>query len=442
MEASDVELVVVDKSGCIQSLLLSLDNQEGPGNQDRRSISMVPSAYRDLSPSSFDPRVVSIGPLHKQDEHLQGFEAQKLNYLYDLLNRVDPRQESKIATLEECVQKVSNSIEQIKECYDGMKTSNDHALVTMMVTDACFILDLIFYLPKSGRPLWKNTLIIQPIIFDLLMIENQIPLFVLEDIFKCTVLKFEPQKSLTEYVLPLLELYNVFEEKLEVSKVNSHSPDSPPNHILGLLHKFYQPETTERSREFTSVPKGHSVVELDRAGLNFCHNQDKKWAMAIELKLPWMSFFPWFCCKPTLGMPILLIDDFTELILRNLIVYELSFLAQNCVTSYACAMDMLIDTSEDVAKLVKSKVLINNLGSNENVANMMNNICKEVPAIDFLYDEEWTKLDTYYHGCLANLAAELNRTYFSSPWSCIALFGAFVLFALTLVQTIFSIKAA
>ena len=439
--ASDVELVAPNEIGrTVQSLLVSLDNEKGPGNQHSSSICTVPSVFRDLSPSSFDPRVVSIGPLRRQDQHLQTFEAQKLTYVYDLLTRIDPRPESRRATLEKCVQKVSDSKDRIKACYDGMKTSNedDDELVRMMVIDACFILDFIFYLPNSDDPLRKNTLITQPIIFDLLIIENQIPFFVLEDIFKCTILKFLPQQDITSYILPLLELYNLFVAELVVSNVNS---DSPPDHILGLLHKFYQP-VCKMSSEFNFIPKGHSAVELDRAGVNFCPNQDNYWVMAMQLKLPRISCFPWFWCKPTLAMPILHIHDFTELILRNLIAYEHSFLDQNCVTSYACAMDMLIDTSEDVARLVKSEVLINTLGSNENVANMMNKICKELPIIDFLYDQEWTQLDTYYHGFLANLAAGLKRKYFSSPWNSIALFAAFVLFALTVVQTIFSIKAA
>lgn len=48
-------------------LLECNENGEVQGKGLPPLIYMVPSVIRDLSPSSFNPKVVSIGPLHRQD---------------------------------------------------------------------------------------------------------------------------------------------------------------------------------------------------------------------------------------------------------------------------------------------------------------------------------------------------------------------------------------
>ncbi|KAM0047483.1 hypothetical protein Hdeb2414_s0008g00263871 [Helianthus debilis subsp. tardiflorus] len=87
----------------------------------------------------------------------------------------------------------------------------------------------------------------------------------------------------------------------------------------------------------------------------------------MEVNLYRCSCIFWFLSKPTFRMPTLRVNHFTELVLRNLIAYEQLSLVQLYVTSYARAMDMLIDTHthEDIVKLVTSKFIVNHVGSNE-----------------------------------------------------------------------------
>ncbi|MFS7903236.1 hypothetical protein Hanom_Chr01g00021631 [Helianthus anomalus] len=105
-------------------------------------------------------------------------------------------------------------------------------------------------------------------------------------------------------------------------------------------------------------------------------------------------------------------------------------------------MGMLVNTQEDVAQLVESKVLVNSIGSNEEAANMINNMCKEVACLEFFYEQQWETLNMYYNGYWPKNIAWLRKTYFSSPWNMIALFAGIILFAFTIVQTIFTIKSA
>lgn len=400
------------------------------------SIYRAPSTLRDLSPSSFNPRVVSIGPLHREDENVRAFEGRKANYLHDLLERVNiPREQ----TLEACVQKVASKIKKIKGCYAGIKAYDDTEFAEMMVMDACFILEFIDWYSERKDKTQLN-LLEQSIIYDLMLLENQIPFFVLNDIFLCTIQKIESNVSLIQFIHPLLKFLNLFEASIKISSIRTKI--SSITHILGLLHQCYHPRSYALSFSSSTI---HSAVELDRAGVNFKPNRDAKWSMAKELKVySFLCFpcfilcFPWF--KPTIRMPVLRLHHFTELVLRNIIAYEQSSLGDNYVTSYAIAMDRLIDTQEDVAKLVKSKVLVNNMGSNEEAANMMNNICKEVAWVHRGPDKDGEKLDTYCKGYWPKSIAGLRRTYFSNPWSIIALIAGMVLFALTVIQTFFTIR--
>ncbi|KAL4563494.1 hypothetical protein LXL04_027537 [Taraxacum kok-saghyz] len=408
------------------------------------SIYMVPSLVRDLSPSSFTPRVVAIGPLHKQDEHLQGYEEQKTTYLHNMLLRLGLVQDQ---TWRICVEKVTRSIEKVKACYAASTAYDDSQLATMMVIDGFFILEFAASLSdlksETNLLITPNILITRSIIHDLLLIENQIPFFVLEIIFECTGLASEKGASLAAHIEVLVMYYYLFQgTRIVPCRI------STPVHFLAFVHTYYKPVKPMPPVSLLSC-KGHSAMDLCRAGVIFTPNDDDpNWAMAMKLTStsPFRSWFPdnkfsWYR-RPTLMMPKLRIGDYSELILRNLIMYEHTPGVTKYVTSFSCALDMLIDTGADIAVLKKSKVLTCYFGSNEDAAHMINMLSKNFTCPEFFYDTEWRALDGYYNSYWPNTFAGLKRTYFNSPWSIIAVLAAFVLFALTVVQTVFSIKAA
>ena len=143
-------------------------------------------------------------------------------------------------------------------------------------------------------------------------------------------------------------------------------------------------------------------------------------------------------------MPVLEIGDETELALRNLIAYEQCYpnLSAQYFTSLGHIMDLFIDSTEDVVKLVELGVIVNLLGSNENAANMINSICNGVVCKNFSYEEQLKQLDDYYKSYWPKHMAWLKRTYFNSPWNVIALVAGILLFALTTIQTIFTVNSA
>nr|XP_043619862.1 putative UPF0481 protein At3g02645 [Erigeron canadensis] len=410
------------------------------------SIYRVPQTLRNVNKNSYTPRVVSIGPFHKDIEVLKEAEKHKLSYLSDLFSRVTSSREQ---AMKACLNMLLPKLDQIKACYAGkMETYDDHKFAKMMVIDGCFILELIYrskFNKKPSTSFFDNNLLLLYVKHDLLLLENQIPYFVLVDIFENTIRKLEPTVSLANLVLEFLSDMNPFGKELLLDKDEANTRH---DHILGLLQKCYQHahDTFTEQLDPDSGVKflnaiSYSVTDLALAGVMFRPNTDEEWLLAMEFK---SSTVPLFCCswsKPTFKMPFLQIEDYTESVLRNLIAYEqCSPAIPNYVTSYAFAMERILDTKEDVHKVISSKVLINNLGSSEQASNMINSICKEVTVKDFCYTQQWQQMEDYYNGYWPKNVSWLRRTYFNTPWSFIALVAGILLFGLTVAQTYFTIR--
>lgn len=148
------------------------------------------------------------------------------------------------------------------------------------------------------------------------------------------------------------------------------------------------------------------------------------------------------CVRETsFKIPVLCINNSTPSFLRNLIAYEQCYpLSRHYVTSFAFLMDRLIDTKDDASLLVRSKVLQHNLGACEDVKNLFNNICNGVVLRDFYYSNEWGQLDDYCNRFWPSILISLRRLYKSTTWKTLTVIAAVVIFALTLLQTIYKVR--
>ncbi|KAK1428553.1 hypothetical protein QVD17_17389 [Tagetes erecta] len=429
LELQDIDMI----QESVQRLLNRGKNEDNYLNQSSPSIYMVPHVIRDLSPSSFDPQLVSIGPLHREHKNVQEFEGQKAAYMLNLMRRINSPQEE---ILESCMQKAYNSMNKIKACYKWRKVYSDADIAEMMVMDACFILEYMIEHHISANPLAEKILQTHVVLHDLMLLENQIPLFFVDEIFQATVLKRDPNILLIKLIYPILSWNSIFQTSLNIANVSISNTD----HILSILHQIYKPQDDTKVDNM-SWSRIHTAVEIDRAGVNIKPNKDPTWVMGMEVKQHRYARYFGSWINPTLTMPVLRVHDSTELVFRNLIAYESTFKTQRYVTSYAFVMDMLVNTQEDVAKLMESRVLNNFMGSNEEAANMINNICKNVSAVSY-YVEECEKLNKHCNSYWPKQIAKMRSTYFNSPWSIIALVSGIILFVLQVVQTIYTINSS
>ncbi|XP_028074577.1 UPF0481 protein At3g47200-like [Camellia sinensis] len=398
----------------------------------------VPKEIRKQKESAYTPRFVSIGPLHSKDQHILNSPVQHLkrSYANALFGRISSKEggseveklnKSK-EVLMECVRKMRKSLDTAKKCY--AEEAEDVLDVEMLVIDGCFILELLYKLTdkesdKRNDPIFGNSLMRIYVQHDLLLLENQLPFFVLNELFDLTVAHIvcTPTRTLGQYVISYFPQMWKSENDGTTTATTTTATNNNYDHILDILHNHYH------HHDANPGDGGSSVVmpcasDLEYAGAMF------KEGNKVEFCKPQSPFH-----RAQFKIPTLALDDSVEPFLRNLIAYE-----QCCpgvpgyFTSYAILMDTLINTPKDVQVLEKAGIIRNYLGASEDASDLFNNLCKGIVLGEF-YFTETTKAAAYYSkSCWHDAMAHLRRRYFASPWTFIAFCVGFITFAISVVK--------
>jgi hypothetical protein len=136
------------------------------------------------------------------------------------------------------------------------------------------------------------------------------------------------------------------------------------------------------------------------------------------------------------------LDDGTEYMFLNLIAFERIHVgAGNEITSFIFLMDTIIDSAIDVPILSRSGILINALGNDKVVAKLFNSMSKEIPVERGRHlDIVRNSMNRYCKKPWKKWRANLIHTYFRNPWALVSLVAAIFLFALTIIQTIYTVR--
>ncbi|MFQ6635674.1 hypothetical protein Gotur_011164 [Gossypium turneri] len=125
----------------------------------------------------------------------------------------------------------------------------------------------------------------------------------------------------------------------------------------------------------------------------------------------------------------------------NLIAYEMcpDFKNDFTFTSYMYLLDLLIDEAEDVKDLREAGILYNGLGSDEEVAKLFNKMNTDLVPSPIIYSGVKRKIHNHWKASWIKHAVQGYRTYFSSPWTCLAFVGAITALLLGALQTYYTI---
>ncbi|KAK2980228.1 hypothetical protein RJ640_018335 [Escallonia rubra] len=258
------------------------DEPRGSVQPSAPCIFKVPDKLRELKPSAYTPRVMSIGPLHKHDKHLrEDMKGHKMSYMLSLFLRTSSSVET-VADVEatpeyKCFNAMLKIVDRARACYDkstqGLCDMDNVNFAEMLLLDGCFLLEF-FYQEFYGDAKISNVLLHYDIIHDLVLLENQIPLFVLEVLFECTLKRIEGNSS------SLTGMVHYFFESLNIVKdIQTKAKDTPASnrHILDLLHSRYRPSSAQQdnNRKNERISK-HSATELGRTGVKLLADSPKK----------------------------------------------------------------------------------------------------------------------------------------------------------------------
>ncbi|KAK7311865.1 hypothetical protein RJT34_10297 [Clitoria ternatea] len=387
----------------------------------------VPSEIRRIKEEAYTPKVVSIGPLHHSSHPLSplhNMEKHKLIYCKTFL------QQRVKTPLEDLINYVQQIQPNFRRCYSEPLDFTHEQLVKMILVDSCFVIELFWRLFYDEWPV-NDTYLLKPwlttnIRLDLLLLENQLPFFVLENMYNlcfrsaCGVNKIH---SFIELTFDYFAYYN---------RSNLGFRNVRISHFTDLIRIFHLQHPKERRSRRTDEPviHLHSTTELVDAGVRFKVNTKSDCLLDLRFS------------GRVLEIPQLKVEDWTELLFRNMVALEqCHYPHESYITDYVAVLDFLVNTSRDVDVLVRKRVLVNWLGDSGSVANLFNSLWKNITHMNFSSDylSLCGDLNAFCSDPWHQLKATLRHDYCNSPWQTAASVAGIVLLVLSLLQSVCSV---
>ncbi|KAF8389058.1 hypothetical protein HHK36_025743 [Tetracentron sinense] len=384
----------------------------------------VPEVLRRVSESAYTPKLVSLGPFHRDNGSLGKMNVHKRMYLKTYL---DWYPEIK---LESCLESLRGIEGRARQCYAEFINLNSFQFVEMMLLDGFFVIVFLikFYSPerRGSDPIFDTMWMSWVIEHDMILLENQLPFFVLEHLFNLA-----PDSKLDDTYPDLFDMtIQVFEGLVETNATPDTIDRSKVKHILDLLRGCCIPLSPAASPQVDRMSKvRYSVTELHDSGVKFKAGVSGSKCL-LDVKFD----------GGVLEIQPICIEDRTEPFFRNLIALEQFHYPNHAyVTSYAVFLDNLINTPKDASLLIHHDIIENCLGDHKEVSRSIKNLSKAVLADGSYFSRDYAKLEAYCKGRRHKWMTSLRRTYFHSPWAIISFIAAVFLIILTLIQAVCSI---
>ncbi|KAK4580908.1 hypothetical protein RGQ29_024528 [Quercus rubra] len=214
--------------------------------------------------------------------------------------------------------------------------------------------------------------------------------------------------------------------------------DVDPIHLLDLLRTSLldkHKKTKGEKPNWETWQSYRNVQELRAAGIHVERSKKE------NCRLSDISFTT-LGCLGYLWLPPITVDDSTMPKFLNLIAYEMCLDFQNDfgITSYIYFLDSLIDEANDVKLLRKAGILYNCLGSDEEVAQVFNEIGNDLVPNSEIYRDIRLEIQKHYKNQFMTWLAEFCHDHFSSPWMFLAFVGALLALMLTIMQTKYTVN--
>jgi hypothetical protein len=382
-------------------------------------ISRVPDELRKGNAKTYIPDKVSIGPFHQGNADLKAMEDHKWRYLYAVLNRNSNFE----ASLEGCVKVLREMEHRARRCYSETINLPTDDFVQMMLVDGCFIIELFFKyafknLRRRSDPIFSTPGLLFDIKCNLILLENQIPYFVLQRLFRIISIPKQYNLSLNELAFRFFNTMIPGDKQALWEKF-----DQEGNHLLDMIRHYFFP-TDPRQQPNSGTQHGlDCATHLKKAGIRFKEVNHKS---LLDVKF----------VNGVLEIPSLKIHRYTETLFKNLIAHE----QRHCdntqhITSYAFLMGSLIFSEKDVKLLARRHILISDKSKEKEVSELFRKLCRDEKVKDFYYDYLFEQVSEYkrtkWHASLKKL--KCNRP------AKIMFIVAIVLLVLTFVGSLFSV---
>ncbi|VVA14213.1 PREDICTED: UPF0481 [Prunus dulcis] len=256
-----LEAEATDKNEWKREITKKLHQKVATGSENL-SIYKVPKNLRKVKDEAYNSRVVSIGPFHLGNHALVAMRHHKWQYMQYFFARIEDHQQS-LQCLEVCTNAIYDLDEKVRGCYsEKIDHIDKNVLAEIMLLDGCFILELFLRydqhlnmkLEDESDPIFNSAWMIAALRHDLILLENQIPFFILKSLYDAmkSHLKGTPN-SVTSLALKFFEMNQ---------KSTKEEPDTKNHHLLHLLHKFYLPNLDSTTTNHQLKRSGSRIYVL------------------------------------------------------------------------------------------------------------------------------------------------------------------------------------
>ncbi|XP_034925360.1 UPF0481 protein At3g47200-like [Populus alba] len=297
--------------------------------------------------------------------------------------------------------------------------------IEMILLDAVFIIEFLKESNDVDGPKNLEPWMMSDIKEDLKLLENQLPFFIIQEIYDEVISARQEFPS-----IPFLHLAAFHLGKEEFPEVvNSDPKVKGSRHFTDLLRNLMLDGVIKRSFTFYTIKLKYSAVMLRKAGVRF-RVAEEKCLLNIRFE------------KGVLEIPRLEVDYSFERFVRNIMALEQCYKPfEAYICHYIKFMDSLINSAEDVDLLVEKGIILHWLGDNAALSNMFNKLNDNIGETSTSYGYMCKKMNGHYENHWNRLKATLELVYFANVWRGTATVAAAILLVLTLIQTITSVKS-
>ncbi|XP_037405418.1 UPF0481 protein At3g47200-like [Triticum dicoccoides] len=297
------------------------------------------------------------------------------------------------------------------------------------------------------------------VIHDLLLLENQIPFFIVEAIYEVVSSnKMTPtcKSGVARFIEMTLPFYP--------TAIRESSRPIDFDHLLHLCHMYFRPSSNEQEhKELTAQHYIHQFLQLGQGylshlGLSQDDHFPNRWRRATQYHEAGIEFKRRTYSEHNphslldiklrngiLEFPFLFVDDQTSVLFRNFIALEQTCpQVGNDVTAYIIFLAKLMSMPDDIALLARKGVIAHHMRSDRDVSQLFTRLTKGV-VFDFYgnyyLNHMCLALEAYYQNRLHRWVAWLRHNHLSNPWLVVAaLAGVIVLFC-TIAQTVLTVES-
>ncbi|KAL6183496.1 hypothetical protein ACLB2K_044907 [Fragaria x ananassa] len=272
-------------------------------------------------------------------------EEEKIRYLQHYLRGRERPAEEYYSS------KIKNQEARLRSCYSETIEFSSDELVRIILVDAAFIIEILlrYYFPElqdENDYILKEPHLLQAVSCDLGLLENQLPFFLLEDLFDPNIINCvgTERPSIVSLSYHFFKILMHMEGTCQTTLERLHCSGSK-DHFVNLLRNVYLPLELQSGGKIKTLP---GMTELQKDGVKFKVGSSK-------------NLFDIRFLNGVLEIPKIVIGSETEYIVRNIIAYEQCHchITENYMSNYVVFMDRLVNTAQEVEFLVKKGIVEN-----------------------------------------------------------------------------------